>query len=201
MQRRYRVPVLVLLLLLGVVVGGGVAAWRWTERPLEPPEKADREELIRWLVTRDLALQPGQTRRALARRLEEEFQGDVDWDAAGRKLNVSQRRQLWANVPWLLEPWLLDKVEGYFGVPDRQRPAYVDRVIDTIVSWRGVEVLRPEGLDQEQPTALMAVLSQRFDVLRGRSDADRRRQMDQFLFAVQSQWLLRTFGGSASGER
>ena len=92
MRSRRVVLVAVIMLLTGVLAAGGVGAWRLLCPPLPRPELADREQLIVWLVTRDLNEEPAPTRRALARRLEEEFRGHVDWEATGRKLSPAQRR-------------------------------------------------------------------------------------------------------------
>ena len=199
MRRHRRVLILGILLSGGILAGGGVAALRWLRPSLPAPEVADREQLIEWLVTRDLAEESFQTRQALARRLEEQFRGEVDWEATGRRLSLQQRRQLWENLPDLLEPWLLEKVDGYFGRSERERPAYVDRVIDTINEWRGVNSLRPETAAEDnagqQPPGLMTMLYQRIDAIERESNPDRRERAGQFLAAVQTRWFYRAFQG------
>jgi len=199
MRRRRRVLILTTMLLGGILAGGSLAALWWLRPSLPPPEKADRDQLIGWLVTRDLAEEPFQTRQALARRLEEEFRGQVDWEATGRELSLAQRRQLWDNLPRLLEPWLLDKVDGYFGRSEQQRPAYVDQVLDTIAQWRGVDSLRPEKVEEDpaeaESSGLMAMLYGRVEAIQQGADPEGRKRVGQFLAAVQTRWFLRAVGG------
>ena len=172
-----------------------MGALRWLRPSLPRPEVADRDQLIGWLVTRDLAEEPLQTRQALARRLEEEFRGQVDWEATGRKLSLAQRRRLWENLPALLEPWLLEKVDGYFGRSEQERPAYVDQVLDTIGQWRGVDSLRPETAEEDQAGGgsprLMTMLYRRIDLIAEGADPEGRKRVGRFLTAVQGRWFLR----------
>ena len=193
MRRRRVILVLTALLSGGVLIGGGVGALRLLNPPLPPPEAADCDQLVQWLVTRELAEEPLGTRRALARRLEEEFGAEVDWEATGRQLSLQQRRKLWENLPAVLEPWLLDKVEGYFGRSEQDRPAYVDQVIDTIRGWRGIDRLRPDPDDPSGDRAAdwTGILDQRLSALKERGDARRRERVGRFLAAVRTRWFLR----------
>jgi len=199
MRRHRGVLFLAGLLTTGALVGVGVIARDRLQPWLSPPQAADRGQLVAWLVTRDLSAEPLETRRALARRLEEEFRGDVDWEATGRTLSPAQRRRLWHNLPGLLEPWLSDKVDGYFGLSEQQRPAYIDQIIDTIGQWRGVDVLRPETIagDQlsEETPGLTAVLHQRIKAMKEQAGPDRRERMSRFLAALQTRWFFRAFEG------
>ena len=93
---------LVLALALVVLAAAAVAGVALVNaRPVDPA-KVDRETLLQWIVTRDLAQEPTATRLALVRRLEEECRRGIDWDSLGGQLTDSQRQQLWDNIPLLL---------------------------------------------------------------------------------------------------
>jgi len=171
---------------------------------LPEPELADRDALLRWIVTRDLAKEPPATRQTLARRLEGEFFGSgIDWDAVGAELDRSQREQLWANVLLLMEPWYMDKVDGYFALAAAERPAYVDTIIDRIDDWGGVEsVCRKDGADAPAgaTSALLGALLERIEIWQQQADGERRGQIRQFQLALQTRWLYRKLSEVATSQ-
>lgn len=190
-----------LLLVVGVAVSTFVLIWlspRLFLERLPDPESADRDALLRWIVTRDLANEPPGTRQTLARRLEGEFRTGIDWDAIGAGLDRSQREQLWENVLVLMEPWYMDKVDGYFELAAAERPAYVDTIIDRIDDWGGVEAVCRENRAEEQPgagSALLGGLLERIEVWQRQADGERRGQIRQFQMALQTRWLYRRLSG------
>ncbi len=188
---------LLVILLLAFATLGGVGAMGafLLVTHLPHPEDASEDELMRWLVTQDLAAEAVEIRLAVAKRLEEESQSGVDWEAAARKLSVGQRQRLWENLPVLLEPWLMDKVDGYFGLIEGEQDVYLDRIIDTVRQWRGVDNLRPEDAapsGTEPPSSgLMAVLCRRMEVLGEEAEPARRERLERFITAVQTRWFVR----------
>jgi hypothetical protein len=119
--------------------------------------------------------------------------------AGGQPRAVDQRRTLWENLPALLEPWVLDKVDGYFGRSKKERPAYVDQVLETIAQWRGVNSLRPQADNDHQAQdgcpSLMTMLYQRIDAIQEDAGPAERQRVGQFLTAVQARWFLRAVQG------
>ena len=193
----------ILLLVVGVAVSTFVLIWlspRLFLKRLPDPESADRDALLRWIVTRDLANEPLGTRQTLARRLEGEFRTGIDWGAIGAGLDRSQREQLWENVLVLMEPWYMDKVDGYFELAAAERPAYVDTIIDRIDDWGGVEsVCRQDPPDEPGATsALLGGLLERIEVWQRQADGKRRDQIRQFQTALQARWLSRKLFGAPS---
>ncbi len=193
--RSYRgiLTIVTLAALLGVAVIV-TAALFYPQLP--DPAVADRDGLLRWLVARDLSAESAETRRTLARRLEEEFQTGLDFDAA-EGLSPPQRKQLWDNILVLLEPWFIEKTERYFQLAAAQRTAYLDQVIDTITVWRGADSLRLTQTDgpgaRPGPGGLLAALLGQVEQWKQRAGPQRRQQMQQLLLAVQMRWLMRGF--------
>jgi hypothetical protein len=179
-------------------LAAAVVGFCWPRLP--DPATADRDGLLRWLVTRDLAREPSATRLVLARRLEQEFSGKIDWAAVGQNLDGQQRDRLWDNVLLLLEPWFADKVDGYFRLPEPQRPAYVDRTLQLIENWKGATALSPgsrragsadgqESAGTAGPTGLIGLFVERIGHWTESVTPQRRQQVREFLLAVQSRWL------------
>ena len=156
---------------------------------LPDPATADREGLLRWLVTADLGREPLETRLVLARRLEEEFGEKVDWKAVGEELDAGQKARLWDNVLALLEPWFTDKVDAYSRLPESDQPAYVDRTLRLIENWKGAAALCADAESgasrQQRPGFLEALVDRIGEWMRSATPA-RRDQAHRFLLALQS---------------
>ncbi len=202
-MRKHRVVLilaaLVLAAALGVTVTAAVQIYCYR---LPDPALADREDLIRWLVMRDLCNESIHIQRTLASRLEEEFSQDIDWEATASQLDSLQRERLWRNVLVLLEPWFDDKVDAYFTLSPAERPTYVDRLLTTIGVWSNIESLRTDsrpsaadGEPKEASSGLLAVLARKTEQWKQRAEPDRRKQMNQFILAVQCRWLVRRISG------
>ena len=192
---RIRRGILAILLVAAVLAAAGFVAVPFFRPRLPHPEVADRDELVRWLVVRDLSAEPAETRRVLVRRLEEEFYTGLDWENLCERLDQSQRKRVWDNIVLLLEPWFMDKTDQYFKLATAERTAYLDRLLDMIAVWRGAELLRPEqtGTAEEprEKGGLLEVLFDQVKQWKERAEPKRREQIDQFLLAVQVRWLLR----------
>jgi hypothetical protein len=207
----------VMLLVSGVVAAGltaVVVGFCWPQLP--DPATADRDGLLRWLVTQDLGQQPAETLLVLARRLEQEFGGKIDWADVGRSLDGRQKDRLWDNVVLLLEPWFADKVDGYFRLLEPQRPAYIDRTLQLIENWKGATVLsagsrkagsasrragsagRQESAGTPGPTGLIETLIERIGQWTESATPLRRQQIHEFLLAIQSRWLQGALFGPSS---
>jgi hypothetical protein len=181
------------LLLVTIAAGAALVAF-W--RPLPDPEVANRDQLVRWIVTRDLAKERMETRQALARRVVDEFlQGSEDgpdWKAAAERLTDSQRQQLWDNLSLLLETWFLDQADGYCQLCEADRQDYVDRFIDSVSRCRDVNTLRPGAADTAAPSEPPAVVFLRLvEQWKQRAEPQQQNQISEFSLAVQRRWLER----------
>ncbi|MEA1951881.1 MAG: hypothetical protein U9N87_10880, partial [Planctomycetota bacterium] len=127
-------------LLLTIVVG---LAWVYNSR-LPDPEHAGCDELVRWMVTRDLRQESAHTRKVLALRLESEFV-DVDWQGLDGRMSVEHRRRLWANLPLLLKPWFMNKLDDYNNRDAAERQACIDALIDRMAELSCMNCLREKS--------------------------------------------------------
>lgn len=171
------------------VVAGSVWVFLAYGSQLPSPENANRQELLRWLVTRDLGEESAHTREVFARRLDSEFVG-VDWGSLDSRMSDEHRRRLWANLPLLLQPWFMDKLEAYLNCSDTQRPAFVDGTIDRIIELSGMDCLRATS-DGSRPPGLMPLFFERVETYKEQARPERQRQMSQFVAAMQTRWLIR----------
>ncbi|MBN1909528.1 MAG: hypothetical protein JW818_07315 [Pirellulales bacterium] len=189
--KSYRGVIRAVIFLLVGMTAAAVAAAVWVYWPLPDPAEADRDALFQWLVTRDLSQESYQTRRVLARRLDEETQSDIAWDDVGDQISEPYRKQLWANIPLLLQPWLRDKIDAYYATPPADRPAFLDNVLDTVTRWNGLKHLCPEGDDFN----LTAMLLTQIKDMQAKADPTERAQINGFLLAVQARWWFRGLTG------
>lgn len=181
---------LAICLVLGIIAG---SAWVYSSQ-LPAPEYANRDELLRWLVTRDLGQESAHTRAVLARRLDDEFV-DVDWEGLGGQMSVEHRRQLWENMPRLLEPWFMDKLDGYDKCDEARREAYVDGIIDRMSQLSGMNCLRENGETKSSPK-LSRLLIENAELWKNQAPPKEKQRIGQFLAAIQARWLIRTFCGN-----
>jgi hypothetical protein len=193
-RRRGIFAVLALFVVVAAAVGGTIPFFYGN---LPEPAKANRHELLRWLIVKDLAKETPATQLTLAERLEEEFGSGVDWAEFQSKLNDAQRKQLFQNIPCVLRPWILKKAETYEQVAKDQKKAFLDRLLDTLEVWRGVEKLLPNatasGKEPAKSPKLAAILMQEMDKIQKESPVAQQKQIGKFWADVQMQWFLRSF--------
>lgn len=177
-------------------VGGGVAYFvqRIVCPPLPDPAVADRDQLVRWLVLRDLSQESPETRRVLVERLEAEFRGAPNWSQVADRLNESQREVLWNNLVLLLEPWFLEKADRYSQLAVADRPPYVDQFLDRVAQWRRADAIRyGPGQDGAQRAGLAQSLLDQVEQWKQRADPTQRARIDEFLRDVELRWIMRKF--------
>jgi hypothetical protein len=199
------VTVLVLAVFLAVSVTAAVRLYRSGPygRPLADPSTADRTELLYWVVMRDLSEEPPETRRVLAHRLDEEFRAGIDWGVVDEQLDAERRARLWRNVPLLLEPWFMEKVNGYFNESDERRAAYLDKMIDAVAVWAGLDAIRPGAAEGKGGAArspgLTEMLLGEVEGWKQRAAPGDRQRITEFLAAMQARWLTRDLIGAGKG--
>ncbi len=199
-MRNHRGILTILLAVALLTTGITIAVFAFLPR-LPDPAVADRDGLLQWLVARDLGGESPATREVLVCRLDEEFRSGIDWEATGKRLDGDQRKRVCENVLLLMGPWLKQKTDRYFALPETERTAFLDETVDSIAMWRGVESFRPDpsanNANRESNTrvgGLPATLLNRADEYDGRANPARRQQIDRFVQAVQARWLMRSLG-------
>ena len=194
MFAKNRRGILWLVLAVALAVGIGVAIPLLPPR-LPDPAVANRDQLLRWLVARDLAKESPKTRLVLIQRLEKEFHSGVDWEALKRNTTEAQRKQLWSNIPLLLGPWLNDRASAYSQLPQSERLQFIDEVIDSLTAWSGAEKLQPckepcAAQKNDSDGMLSAVLSQ-VEECKRTAEPKQRDHISHFLADLQLRFLLR----------
>lgn len=165
---------------------------------LPDPAYANRQQLFAWLACKDLSKQSWQNRLILANRLEQECSRGLDWKSLGAKLNETQQNRVWSNIPLLLRPWFVEKARSYAVLTVEKRLAYLDRLIDIITAWTGIENLLPNRFHalpgEKSPSSLSNLLSSEIDRIVEESDPPDRDQIGQLWTALKVRWLFRILG-------
>lgn len=163
---RWRLPTSVALaaLLVGLFALGGVAvlAQQWWVRPLDP-ESASLERIGWALATEELASWPSEKSYALINRLQAEVLAEqqladgsqLDW------LTAAQQDRLAANAAWLEQRWVLLRSREVVELPPEQRPAFLDRQLETLRRWTRMQ----EEMAAERGEELNSSIVERVDQL------------------------------------
>jgi hypothetical protein len=186
--------ILALLALVAVVTAALGGAIPYFYRDLPEPAKANRDELLRWLIVKDLAEEPPATQLALAERLEVEFGSGVDWSEFEGEMDEAQCGRLMKNIPAVLRPWILKKADAYGRLPTDRRAAFLDRLIDKLEVWQGVEKLLPQpSANASEPSPkLAAILTREMERLQKEAPAAQRKQLARLWADLQVRWFLRS---------
>jgi len=184
---------LMVLVAVGLLGAASVTTTVLLRPRLPDPEVANREEIIRWLVTRDLGAEPPRIRQVLARRLEEEVAAGLDWNFAAERLSQSRRKRLWNNIMLLLKPWFMDKLDCYSALPVQDQAAFLDRLLDIFKQWQGAESICPQqGKDSSGQAGLVVTLLAEIRQWKAEAKPQRRKQINQFLQAIIERWMQRS---------
>ena len=152
---------------MAAAIGGAIPFF---SRDLPDPAKANREELLRWLITKDLAKEPAPTQLALAQRLETEFAAGVDWSEFKNQIDEPQCRATVRKIsPAFCVPWILEKADAYGQLAADQQTAFLDRLIDTLEVWQGVEKLLPKQAENVARCGEIAQIGGHFDAGDGKT--------------------------------
>lgn len=192
MKNRRRV--LGLLLLTALLAAGVGATLPFLSSGLPDPAVANHDELLQWIVARDLTLESPKTRLVLAQRLEQQLCEGIDWDSLNKQTTEAQRRQLWKNIPLMFGPWLSDKAETYARLSKAQRAKFMDRILATILAWHGADRLQTQQ-DKNTPSGasrgLLSVLMDEVETCKRNAEPSEREHLSQFLLALQMRFLMR----------
>lgn len=178
---------------IGVTLLGAAPLWHYR---LPSPEDSDRDQLLRWLVTRDLGQESAAVRGALIERIEEEFRQEFDWNAVSGRMEVEHRRQLAENVPVLLRTWLAEKGREFSKVPAEARLAYLDDLLETIRLLGGVSKLceghetGSTGAASDSSQPLMVRLESQLNHWQKDADPQSRAETAELLLALRCRWLM-----------
>lgn len=110
---------------------------------------------MQWMTKNDFAEADPAVQRRLIRRMEEDFNRDIDWNAMVNSLDDEQLAAFTANFSELMRIWFLDKVDDYFALPsEEQQRRYLRDEMTTIFNWKiPYEEVAMEVQDSEQSDA------------------------------------------------
>ncbi|MDZ4818994.1 MAG: hypothetical protein SGJ20_08485 [Planctomycetota bacterium] len=195
------VAVLAVLLFLA----GAAAGFVYNAQRLPNPNEADLNQLVRWLVTKDLRQESPQTKDELLDGLEQQIQTPIRSADVQSQLTAPQQTLLMSNADVLAERWFHRQVDQYFAQPEATRPAYLDKQIDEIQGSQLVQSLA--GLAENETasgdtkagnkSAIWIAIQQRAKSWIERAEKYRRRRCQQFVDAVQQHLLMRWLQDSA----
>ncbi len=131
------------ILVLSLITAGSLAAilvtWYMSVFHLPHPSQANREQVFRWLVLRDLKLESHEIRIALVDRLQDEMGKDIQLDDQTASLSDSQRVRIVSNVELLKQVWFVQRVGDYHECLPENRMAFLARQLDTISRWTAID--------------------------------------------------------------
>ncbi len=138
MNKRRGILTFLMILVLGVAAGlSATHAWRLR---LPDPDRCDREQLLQWLVAREIGHEPRQIQEALVGRLEEEILVGIEAGQAAAALSDQRRERLQENVELLKHVWFVSRVKTLFALPLPQRSAHLDRQVAVIHAWASLDM-------------------------------------------------------------
>jgi hypothetical protein len=145
--RRHRgILTTVVLAALAVPALAAVGYYYWLN-DLPHPSSANRGELMRWLVLREVADQPKELQVALVDRLQEELLDGLAAESGSGGLDPSYRRQLDRNLETLKRVWFVARVKQYANVEPSHRNAFLEQQIAVIDAWSSLAGDASNGKD------------------------------------------------------
>lgn len=188
----------VIILLSGVILAATFGTIIFLAKySLPDPSCANRQQLFYWLACKDLSKQPWEIRLTLANRLEQESCEGLDWRTVDVSLDELQQNMVWDNISLLLKPWLMEKAKSYGKLSVEKRRDYVDRLIDVISAWRGIEKLLPSRIKDtpgvKTSSGLTSYLCSEIDRIVMESGSPEREQIGELWQALKLRWLIRAF--------
>ena len=206
--RRPGLALIAALAVVAILVVAFVLTGTLLTHRLDDPLLADREDLVRWLVVRDLAREPDGLLHVLAMRLDEEFFAtEFDWGEVAGQLSEAQRWRLIENLVVLFDPWCRARAACFAAVEPEGREAFLDEMLDRIEVLAGAgKIVDPSprggmagGTLTERMLASFEAITTPAEAVDAEADDVR-----QFLGALQRRWVTRQlqqwFGPRATAE-
>ncbi|MFT5523559.1 MAG: hypothetical protein ACI9HK_001507 [Pirellulaceae bacterium] len=120
--------------LLSVAIVGGIVGWAMWSTSLPHPTAASREQIMQWLVLRELPAEPEEISVALVDRIQAEIGTGID-TAGSTELSTAYKQQLSANIDHLEEVWFRTRCRQYEELPRDNRLAFIIEQIDFLLLW------------------------------------------------------------------
>lgn len=196
--RRHR-GILATLVLSGLVAGGTATTWYFQVVDLPHPSHASSEQLLRWVVQRDLESETPDVRLALVDRLVAELNNSglrVDRNIDG--LSERQKQTLHKNLELIKSVWFESRADRYAEIAPDEQMLFLDKQLRTIDLVRRLPVFRRDDTEQNE-----RFLEAFFDDLGrwvARAEAARKQRMQQLIQDAVVSWLATNDAASLSDD-
>jgi hypothetical protein len=175
--RTHRGILAIVLLTVLALSGLSAAGYFWLLR-LPHPSEATRDQLLHWLVLREVANEPPEVQQALVDRLQEELLGGLEPGADAAALSSAYREQLQRNISTLKRVWFETRTQQYAACPAGEKFAFVERQIAVVAAWSTFELDVHHGSSDDSPSGSAG--SQFFDEIEtwiADAEGERRQRM------------------------
>lgn len=200
------ITILVLIALTSISAAAMVEVLRigLPVRPFRTPG-----EIIQWMTANDFATADPVEQRRLIRRMEGDFNRDVDWAPLIEQLDEQQLEKFAENFSELMRVWFLGKVDAYFAQPKEQRNRYLNDEMTNIFNWKVPyqDVLTvknpedPEANRNRQKLGAFFRWEDQFAQWQQRSTPEEQEKMTQFITAITFRLLELQQGGEGFPSR
>lgn len=122
------------LVILACLAAAGCSTWLMVFQ-LPHPRSANRDQLLRWLVLRDVANESEEIQIALIDRIEEELLAGIEIDDGDQTVSRKYVDRLNANSIQLQSVWFHRRVIDYANCKPDQRIGFLQRQIQVVAQW------------------------------------------------------------------
>lgn len=145
----------------------------------EPPEldKQSSDEMVKYLASPEFAKLPEEVKKDYFKRVNEKFDDDGK-SIRGEASNLAdgEKQQLRDNTEKLVRAMFQERIDKYFALPQEERTAYLDKIIDEMDKRREERQKAREksGNDKQPPQAGNQQGNRQRDPARGLERAKKR---------------------------
>ncbi len=155
---------------------------------LPHPSQANRQQLLRWLVERDLAQEPDDIQVALVDRLEEELAAGLEVSGQTGSLTADQRTRIQDNLRHLKRAWFRSRVERYQACQPTERMPFLEKQIAAVAQWAEIEAsINTDGSGQNN--ASISAFFEDIDRWMEEEQGDRQQRMYSAVSDAVVAWL------------
>lgn len=125
-----------------LVAGLAIAAWRfWPEEAAEPPPPPPPAEqtvtdVAKYLASEEFAGLDPEKKQKYFDKIVERFEKENTWPGAARELSEEERKRFRKNAGPLFRKMMEKRIDKYFELPEKERTAYLDKMIDGFQAMR-----------------------------------------------------------------
>ena len=120
---------------IAILAVAGTAGWQWYFQ-LPAPQRATNQQVLRWLVFKDLEQESLETRVALVDRLQEMPAESFNQNQGGKpQLSASYRERLKRNAKLLQADWFEHRCRQYANCEMERRLQFLEAQLEAVLRW------------------------------------------------------------------